>query len=60
MKVFGDFNLPHIRYESIDVGEGTAIESDAPLGNTPKGRAHYAITWQLSTTTEKLKAPDLE
>ena len=115
MFVYGDFNLPHVRFESIDVGGGTAtlgyiapdtagckssderfldaledldlqqlvtfptfhdsfsspasntldlvitddpgrvvdIESDAPLGHTPKGRAHVVIKWSIASTTHR-------
>ena len=111
MCVYGDFNFPHIRYESLDVDGGTAtlgylvsetaggkqqdalfleeleeqhlqqlvtfptfrnsdkeeakntldliisddpsriyaIESEAPLGRTPKGRHHVVLTWSIAT-----------
>ena len=111
MFVYGDFNLPHSRYEPIDVGGGaatlgyvaedttgckssdemflnalqdlelqqlvtfptyhdshdatptntldlvitdnpdraTAVEPDAPLGSTPRGRAHVVVKWCIVT-----------
>ena len=119
MYVYGDFNLPHIRYESIDVEGGSAtighisnttigsktsdikfldaleelelqqlvtfptycdsqtseatntldllitddanrvfaIESDAPLGCTPKGRAHFVIKWRIAMASSDRQLP---
>ena len=110
MFVYGDYNLPHVRYEAVDVDGGTAIlpyistesagcrasderfsdalgdldlqqlvtfptyhdsykatathtldlvitddpcrafdiESDAPLGATPMGRAHVVVKWSIA------------
>ena len=119
MYVYGDFNMPHARYESIDVDGGTAthgyvvsgitgpntsdetfldgiedldlqqlitfptfhnsysevatntldlvvtddpsrafaIEQDAPLGRTPKGRAHVVVKWSIAMANATTQPP---
>ena len=119
MYVYGDFNMPHVRYESADVSGGTAtlgyiapdtsgsktsdemflegledldlqqlvtfptfrdsykkqatntldlvitddpsrafaVDQDAPLGRTPKGRAHVMVQWSIAMASSASQPP---
>ena len=119
MYVYGDFNFPNARYESVDVSGGTAtlgyiasdtngskasdemflegiydldlqqlvtfptfrdsykkqatntldlvitddpsrvfaIDQDAPLGRTPKGRAHVIVKWSIAMASQANQSP---